>query len=347
MGNKSLSPIFFAVLAAVCYGVSAPLSKILLAEIPAAQMAALLYLGAGLGMAAVSLFGRKAKKEAKITGKELPYVIGMVVLDVAAPVLLMFGLGMTTPANASLLNNFEIVATALIALFVFKEAIGKRMWVAILLITFSSMILSFEDISGFSFSAGSLLVLAACLCWGIENNCTRMLSLKNPIQVVVIKGLGSGVGALIIAFSMRQVSYNMLYVVSALLLGFFAYGLSIFFYIRAQRELGAARTSAYYAIAPFVGMALFFAVFGQPVTISFVVAVLVMVAGAYFAAVEKHAHSHTHETLEHDHRHSHKDGHHGHAHEAAVAGEHSHHHVHSPTTHNHRHTPDMHHMHSS
>lgn len=349
MNPKLNKSIISAILAAVCYGISAPVSKILLNEIPPALMAALLYLGAGFGMSAVSLLNKSKQKkqtEAKITKKELPYIVGMIVLDIAAPILLMCGLTLTTSANASLLNNFEIVATALIALFIFKEAIGRRMWSAIVLITASSVILSFEDISSLSFSLGSLLVLLACLCWGFENNCTRMLSLKNPLQIVIIKGFGSGFSSLVIAFAIREYSYNILYIFFAVLLGFFAYGLSIFFYIKAQRELGAARTSAYYAVAPFVGTALSFIVFKQSVTISFIVALLIMMAGAYLAAVEKHSHLHTHDTTEHEHRHNHDDGHHYHTHDSPVDGEHNHFHTHDKTAHEHSHTPDIHHSHS-
>lgn len=299
-------------------------------------------------MTVVNLFKKKKgieQKEARITKREFPYVVGMIVLDIAAPIALMFGLSMTTPANASLLNNFEIVATSIIALFIFKEAIGKRMWTAIVLITLSSAILSFEDISSFSFSFGSLLVLVACICWGFENNCTRMLSLKNPLQIVVVKGFGSGIGALIIAFTIREYSYNALYILYALLLGFFAYGLSIYFYILAQRELGAVRTSAYYAVAPFIGMILSFIVFRQPITVIFITALVIMIVGAYFAAVEKHRHNHSHEMTEHEHRHKHTDGHHNHFHESPVT-EHSHLHKHEQQTHEHTHTPDMHHVHS-
>ena len=346
MQKKATSPILFAILAAICYGVSAPVSKMLLEKIPPTQMAALLYLGAGVGMFIVNLFGQKSRMEAKITKREWPYVLGMIILDIAAPILLMLGLSMTTPANASLLNNFEIVATSVIALTIFKEAIGKRMWMAIFLITLSSIILSFEDISSFSFSAGSLLVLGACLCWGLENNCTRMLSLKNPLQIVIIKGFGSGLGALMIAFITNEIAFFPLYILYALLLGFFAYGLSIFFYIKAQRALGAARTSAYYAVAPFVGAALSFIMFKQPLTVSFVVALIIMLVGAYLAAFEKHRHVHTHETMQHEHRHSHDDRHHNHGHESTVLGEHSHAHTHEKITHEHEHTPDMHHKHT-
>lgn len=341
------SPILLAILAATFYGVSTPISKLLMHELPPAFLAALLYLGAGFGMAIINLFrikGRNNQKEARITKPDLPYIIGMVILDIVAPIALMFGLSMTTPANASLLNNFEIVATSLIALLIFKEAIGKRMWIAIVLITLASIILSFEDITSLSFSIGSILVIFACLCWGFENNYTRKLSLKDPLQIVVVKGLGSGVGALIIAIAIREFSFNLIFIIFALLLGFLAYGLSIYLYILAQRELGAARTSAYYAVAPFIGVGLSFIVFNQSISTTFFVALVIMVLGAYFAATERHKHMHIHEFIEHEHRHNHEDGHHDHTHGYPVT-EHSHPHKHELKTHEHTHTPDMHHNH--
>ena len=137
-----------------------------------------------------------------------------------------------------------------------SEAISKRLWGAISLITISSIILSIEDVSSFSFSLGSIFVLLACICWGLENNCTRKLSIKDPLEIVVIKGLGSGVGSLLVALVLKENASNLAYVAIALLLGFFSYGLSIYFYIYAQRYLGAAKTSAYYAIAPFIGVGL-------------------------------------------------------------------------------------------
>ena len=345
---KNKSAILYAFMAAAFYGISSPVSKFLLLELPPAFIAALLYIGAGLGMTILNLFKsktRNTRKEASITKRELPYIISMIGLDILAPIALMFGLSLTTPANASLLNNFEIVATSLIAMLVFKEAVGKRMWIAIGLISVASIILSFEDVNSLSFSVGSLLVLAACVFWGFENNVTRKLSSKDPLQIVVIKGFGSGIGALFIAIATQAYSFNGLFIVYALLLGFFAYGLSIYFYIMAQRQLGAARTSAYYAVAPFIGVGLSFAVFDQSITASFVVALIIMVFGAYFAAVEKHHHRHTHEAIEHDHRHSHSDDHHDHVHDYPVE-EHSHSHMHEQKTHNHHHTPDIHHNHS-
>ena len=238
MISKQKKAIFFALLAAVLYAINSPFSKLLLDKIPVKMMAAFLYLGAGIGLFIVGMIQRatgRREKELPLTKKELPYTVGMVVLDIAAPIFLMIGLTMTTAANASLLNNFEIVATSIIALVIFKETISKRLWLAIVLVTVSSIILSFEDMSSLSFSLGSIFVLLACVCWGFENNCTRMLSSKNPLEIVVIKGFGSGIGSLVIAFVTGEILPSLIFVFCALLLGFVAYGLSIYFYIYAQR----------------------------------------------------------------------------------------------------------------
>ncbi|MBR6652944.1 MAG: DMT family transporter, partial [Anaerotignum sp.] len=192
---KQTTAIFFAIGAAALYAISSPVSKLLLQEIPATMMAAFLYVGAGLGVAILRIFQkRNNSQELHLTKEELPYTIGMVLLDIAAPIFLMVGLTMTSAANASLLNNFEIVATSIIALCIFKEAISKRLWKAIFLVTLSCILLSVEDLSSFDLSLGSVFVLCACICWGFENNCTRMLSSKNPLEIVVIKGFGSGLG---------------------------------------------------------------------------------------------------------------------------------------------------------
>jgi len=281
--------VLWAILAAALYSISSPVSKILLKKVPPTMMAALLYLGVGIGMSIVGLIRYKTgdlKKEKRLTKKELPFTLGMIVLDILAPILLMIGLTMTTPANVSLLNNFEIVATSLIALFIFKEAINKRLWIAIILITAASIILSVEDVRSLSFSFGSIFVLLAAVCWGFENNCTRMLSVKDPLQVVIIKGFGSGLGSFIISIIIKETSTNIVYIIAALLLGFVAYGLSIYFYVYAQRELGAAKTSAYYAIAPFIGAALSFIIFLQLPAITFIIALLIMIIGTYFASTE-------------------------------------------------------------
>lgn len=347
--DKNFKAVILAILAALLYGISAPVSKILLRELSPTMMAALLYLGAGIGMLIVSVIkslSEKERIEARITRRELPYVLGMIVLDIAAPIFLMIGLTMTTSSNVSLLNNFEIVATSMIALFIFKEAVGKRMWVAIVLITLSSILLSIEDLGHLSLSLGSIFVILASLSWGLENNCTRMLSIKDPIQVVVIKGFGSGIGALIIAGATGAYTFNVAYVGITLLLGFVAYGMSIYLYISAQRELGAARTSAYYATAPFIGVIISWIVLKEPITSMFSIALIVMLLGTYFAVTENHAHRHSHVTVTHEHKHNHSDGHHNHLHLEVVEGEHSHEHTHEPIVHEHAHLPDLHHRHS-
>ena len=280
--------VLFAILAAAFYALNSPLSKLLLNEIPPTMMAAFLYLGAGFGMSLFQLIESRsglAAREQKLTRKELPYTVGMVVLDIAAPIALMIGISQTSAANASLLNNFEIVATSLIAMLIFREAISPKLWVGIGLVTLSSVILSFQDVSSFSFSIGSLFVLAACVCWGFENNCTRMLSSKNPVQIVVIKGIGSGLGSLVIALATGEAFPASVSILLALGLGFVAYGLSIVFYIYAQRELGAAKTSAYYAIAPFIGVALSLAIFRESPSVSFIAALVMMIAGTWVVTV--------------------------------------------------------------
>lgn len=292
MDKTQKKAIFFALLAAVLYALNSPFSKLLLDKIPATMMAAFLYLGAGIGLFLLGIFqkatGRKSE-ERPLTRKELPFTIGMVALDIAAPIFLMIGLTKTTAANASLLNNFETVATSIIALVIFKETISRRLWLAISLVTLSSMILSFEDMSSFSFSYGSIFVLLACVCWGFENNCTRMLSSKNPLEIVVIKGFGSGIGSFLIALAIGEKLPGLLYIACALLLGFVAYGLSIYFYIYAQRDLGAAKTSTYYAVAPFVGAALSLLIFWELPTISYIIALIIMIIGTYFASTESEA----------------------------------------------------------
>lgn len=285
--SERRASIVWALLAAALYAISSPVSKALLDDVSPTMMAALLYLGAGLGMLLLGLVRRRAglgESERRLTRSDLPYTVGMIALDIAAPICLMAGLASTTSANASLLNNFEIVATSLIALLVFGEAISRRLWLAIGLITLSSLILSFEDASSLSFSSGSLLVLAACVCWGFENNCTRMMSQIDPLEIVVLKGFGSGLGSLAIAFAAGESIPAPPYVLGALLLGFLAYGLSIFFYVYAQRQLGAAKTSAYYAIAPFIGAGLSLVLFRTWPEPAFWVALAIMAAGAYLAA---------------------------------------------------------------
>ena len=331
--EKRMIAIGYAILAAVFYAVNVPVSKVLLREVGPTTMAALLYLGAGVGIGMLSLFSRNSwEKSEPLSKKDLPYVIGMIVLDIAAPIFLMLGISYGSSANASLLGNFEIVATTLIALFIFREAVSKRLWAAIALITLSSILLSFEGTDSFRFSYGSLFVLLATVCWGFENNCTRNIASKSTYEIVVLKGIFSGLGSLLIAFTMRESMPGTGYAVVALLLGFVSYGLSIFLYVRAQRVLGAAKTSAYYAVAPFVGAFLSFVFLKEQLSWKYLTALAVMIAGSALVVVDtlirQHAHQHVHtfththdgsthtHTVVHTHEHNHyvTDSKHGHHH---------------------------------
>lgn len=278
MKRKNIA-ITFAILAAALYSINVPLSKILLGKISPTIMASLLYLGAGFGMLILVLFSRilgKESKKDKLTRKELPYTIAMVVLDIFAPILLMLGILNTNSANVSLLNNFEIVATSLIAMIIFKEKISKKLCLSIILVVIATTILSFEGIDAFTFNKGSLYVLGACICWGFENNCTKMISNKSSEEIVIIKGIFSGLGILALAFLVGESLPSFKWIAYSLILGFISYGLSINFYIMAQKDLGAAKTSAYYSVAPFLGVTFSILLLGEFLDINFYIALLII-----------------------------------------------------------------------
>lgn len=289
--SESGEAALYALAAAVLYAFSIPVSKRLLEYLPPVLLAGLLYLGAGIGSALLLAFtGRREKKGTvtlSFTRDEAPFVAAMILLDILAPILLMLGLKSASSASASLLNNFEIVATAVFALFVFRESISVRLWIAVILITLGSCLLTFDADGVFSFSGGSVLVLLATACWGLENNCTRKLSQNNPILIVAIKGLGSGLTALAIGLALGERLTKEGMALLAMVAGFFTYGISIACYIRAQRILGAAKTSAYYAAAPFIGAGLSFVFLGERANALFFLALLLMSAGAYFATFDR------------------------------------------------------------
>lgn len=317
-----------AILAAALYALNMPFSKLLLAEAPPLTLSAFLYIGAGLGMLLLRLFGNQSKslKISPIEHEERPFIVGMILLDILAPALLMFGLRSAEAANASLLNNFEIVATSLVALIIFKERISPKLWIAIVLVTVSSILLSLDTNATFRFSTGSLLVLAASLAWGLENNFTRRLSNRSSSDIVIIKGLGSGLGSLLLAIATRESLPQLWLIPLILLLGFVAYGLSIYFYVKAQKDLGAAKTSAYYAFAPFIGVAFSLILFPDKPNLSFWLGLILMGVATWFLITDsigvQHTHEHTHqhyvtrmtvqgpkevlETFNHSHFHAHE-----------------------------------------
>ncbi len=317
--SKKRTAIFLALLAAALYAINVPFSKLLMVGVSPTMLAGLLYIGAGVGMGTLMLTQKamgRPKTGSLLTRKDLPYTIAMVVLDIAAPIFLMYGISATNAANVSLLNNFEIVATSLIALLLFREKISGKLWAAIALVVLSGIILGFEGREGFVWNQGSMCVLAACLCWGIENNCTRSISDKSSEQIVVIKGLGSGLGGILVALAVGEQFPSVLYVLLTMLLGFVSYGLSINVYILAQKELGAAKTSAFYSVAPFLGVGFSFLLLGERPGLQFYLALGIMVLSTVLMIQDTlgresmlsgitHTHAHRHGNLVHTHPHHH------------------------------------------
>ncbi len=290
MKKTANTGILLAIAAACLYAVNSPLSKILLEYMPSTLMAGFLYVGAGLGMGIVALV-RKARHsqthESKLTKAELPYTVAMILLDIGAPVCLLLGLKYTTAANASLLNNFEIVATAIVALVIFKETISHRLWIGILFVTLACILLSANNTANLQPTYGSLFILLACVLWGFENNCTKKISSKDPLQIVLLKGIFSGLGSIVIGLCIGERITVVWSVFAVLAVGFVAYGLSIYFYVYAQRLLGAARTSAYYATSPFIGAILSLVIFQDAPGLNYVVALVLMLIGSWLCSSDK------------------------------------------------------------
>lgn len=283
MKDKRINAIILALLAAVLFSISTPLSKKLMENIPPSFMAAFLYLGAGVGVGIMYIFNyKKEDKSLKLDKSDFKYTIAMIGLDILAPLLLMLGIKLGSASNASLLENFEIVATSLIALIIFKEKVSSRLWIAIFFIIISSFILTFNGKTSLDFSIGSIFVLLATISWGLENNCTKKISKKSTYQIVTLKGIFSGLGSLFIGLLLKEKIINYKYIFLAMILGFVAYGLSIFLYVRAQRDLGASKTSAYYSVAPFVGAFLAFLINGERPDEKFLLALIFMIIGTIF-----------------------------------------------------------------
>ena len=350
--RANLPFILQALLAAVFFGASAPLSKLLLGEVPPVLMAAFLYLGSGTGITLTKLSQRMTshQREAGIKRPDVGWLAGAIIAGgIIAPILLMISLQYTPASTASLLLNFEGVATTLIALFFFHESISRRAFAAIIAITLASIFLSTNPQSSSSpftsflsgFSLGALGILLACTLWGLDNNFTRNISAKDPLTIVAWKGLVAGSFSLLFGLFLGEQLPTISSILRILLLGFVSYGLSTMLFIYSMRGLGASRTSALYGTAPLAGVILSILIFHDPITWSFIVAATLMVAGALLLSSEEHAHFHIHQPVIHEHRHSHDEFHN----HDIVNGVHSHEHEHARTEHEHGHMPDIHHRH--
>ena len=340
--------VLLALLSAVLFGASTPLAKIVLGSVDPWTMAGLLYLGAGLGLAVVHI-SRKALRvpavEAPLRRGDVPWLAAVIVAGgIVGPVFLMFGLARTDAAGASLLLNLEGVATMGIAWVVFREYVDRRLLLGAFAILSGAALLSWQG--GASLNWGTLLIAAACLSWGIDNNLTRKLSSADPVQIAMIKGLVAGTVNLTLALAQGAALPGTGTILAAGVVGFLGYGVSLTLFVLGLRYLGTARTGAYFSLAPFIGALLSLFLLDEPLTVRLVAAGSLMVAGLWLHLTERHEHEHAHEALEHEHRHTH-DAHHKHPHlPSDPQGEpHSHWHQHKPLVHRHPHYPDLHHRH--
>lgn len=353
MADSRWKPVFYALLAALLFGASTPLAKMLLGTADSVFLAGLFYLGSGIGVGTLLLLQQKVFKrdhrEAPLLRQEVPWLAGAVLAGgVAAPILLMISLRHTPAASAALLLNFEGVATTLIAVLAFHEAVGKRTWLAMALVTLACLVLSWQGNALQSVSWGGLGILGACILWGLDNNLTRNISAKDPLAIVTIKGLGAGAFSLLLALILGRPFPGWGVTAQALLIGFVCYGISIVLYVLALRGLGSARTGTLYAAAPFMGVILSLILLHEKPNWLFFAGLPLMLLGTLLMSLENHHHVHTHEACSHEHAHTHPDPHHQHLHadRTVFVGTHSHPHQHESLTHDHAHTPDIYHRHS-
>lgn len=346
MKSNNLTFILQALAAALFFGASAPIAKLLLGDdIAPIYLAAFLYLGSGAGTFLFRLTQRMQSKnaEADIKSPDIKWLAGAIISGgILAPIILMISLKNTPASTASLLLNFEGVGTTVIALLFFKEAISRRAWTAIIVITLASIFLSTNFNEGFGISLGALGIILACVLWGVDNNFTRNISGKDPLAIVAWKGLVAGTFSLLLAFFLGNQLPSLKIILGTLFLGFVSYGLSTMLFIRSMRGLGAARTSALYGTAPLASVLLSIVIFGEFPSFFFIIATILMIGGTLLLINENHEHTHIHTALIHEHSHSHDDSAHGHD---GSKGTHSHEHEHPAEEHGHDHMPDIHHRH--
>ena len=350
MSIRSAAP---ALTAALLFGASTPLAKLLVGDVTPLLLAGLLYLGSGLGLFFLLVLRQLRQKESqpapvalRIPRAELPWLLGAIVFGgVLGPALLMLGLTQTSGASASLLLNVEGVLTALIAWWVFKENADRHIVLGMVVIVLGGLLLSWEP-GGTTFSPGALLIVGACLCWAVDNNLTRKVSTNDAMLVAGLKGLLAGVSNTALALMGGATLPPMSTLGTSLVVGFLGYGLSLSLFVVALRTLGTARTGAYFSVAPLFGVVISLVLWPELPGPLFWVAAALMALGVCLHVRERHEHEHSHEPLEHSHRHSH-DAHHQHTHAFAwdAAKPHTHAHRHEVLTHKHPHYPDIHHRH--
>ena len=349
--NLYKRPFLFIIISASLFGISTPFAKLLVKEIPPVALAGFLYLGVFLGLSLYAL-GRKArisdqsKKAASLEKKDLPWLVGSILAGgIIAPISMLLGLSLVSGFSASLLLNMEGIATAIIAVFIFKENAGKRLWLSLVCMTIAGIFLTWDPNQDKFNPAGPLLILLAMICWGIDNNLTRHISEKDPVQIARIKGFVAGSISLLLALTLGMKMSLDFSIAFALLLGALSYGISLVFFIKALEGLGSSRSGAFFSFAPFIGAIASLIILREWIGWVMFPASGFMIIGVWLIISERHSHSHLHTAITHTHSHKHGDMHHLHEHNGTFSEPHSHEHTHPEVSHIHVHWPDTHHRH--
>jgi drug/metabolite transporter (DMT)-like permease len=339
--------IFYALASAALFGASTPLAKLLVGEVQPLALAGLLYLGSGIGLLVWFLLRKRAERAINLSRADLPWLTGAILAGgVVGPALLMYGLTRSDGATASLLLNLEAVLTASIAWIVFRENVDRRVFLGMVAIVAGGVVLSWDEMPRGGGLTGPLLIAGACLAWAVDNNLTRRVSGGDAVTISGVKGLVAGAANLSLALFQGAALPGIDILASAAAVGFFGYGISLVLFVVALRNLGTARTGAYFSVAPFFGAALALLVLRESASAAFWIAAALMALGVWLHLTERHEHEHVHEPMEHTHPHAHDD-HHQHGHGFAWHGDepHTHPHRHRRMTHSHPHYPDLHHRH--
>jgi drug/metabolite transporter (DMT)-like permease len=341
MGNRAIA---YALLSAALFGASTPLAKLLVGAMAPLALAGLLYLGSGIGLGTWLLLRRRRPGFSRT---DWPWLAGAIAAGgVTGPALLMYGLRSSDGATASLMLNLEAVFTAVLAWVVFRENVDKRIFIGMVAIVTGGVLLSTGEAPKAAGLAGPLFIAGACLAWALDNNLTRRVSGGDAVALAALKGTVAGVVNLSLALALGAYLPAPGTMILAGLLGLFGYGISLVLFILALRDLGSARTGAYFSVAPFYGAALALFVLGEQAGPAFWGAAALMAIGVWLHVSEHHEHEHVHEPLIHAHEHTH-DAHHRHAHDTTWDGRepHAHPHEHRRLRHRHPHYPDLHHRH--
>ncbi|KVO12334.1 hypothetical protein WM28_22710 [Burkholderia ubonensis] len=350
--HSRFNAIVVALTAAALFGAATPLAKALLGAMSPFMVAGLFYLGSGIGLGAGIVIRRLRRPAAHAdTGhalkkSELPWLAGAIAAGgIAGPALLMLGLASTPAATSALLLNLEGVLTAVIAWVVFRENVDLQVFLGMVAIVAGGVLLSWKP-GAAGVPTGALLIVGACLCWAIDNNLTRKVSANDAMVVACMKGLVAGPVNIAVAVAAGASWPAAATTAAAMLTGLAGYGVSLVLFVIALRDLGTARTGAYFSVAPLFGVALSLLIWPELPSVAFWIAAALMALGIWLHVRERHDHEHTHERLEHTHWHRH-DAHHQHTHDFPYEGDepHAHPHMHLPITHSHAHFPDIHHRH--